>query len=592
MQTAFDLQSHYRRLGQVGQGQFGRVYFGIHRQNGHLAALKDLSPQQFPTHKFLRELAYLATLQHPNIVSFVALEHHRHGRYLIASYCEAGTLRDLMESQGVLNPLQALALVEDILQGLDYAHRRHIIHCDLKPENILLSLKAGGWLAQISDFGISQLGRETGMPSTGKGYTGSPAYMAPERFYGQFSPASDLYAVGVLLYELIAGNRPFSGLPKDIMAAHLNQKPNLPERIPPILRPTLERSLQKLPQNRFASALEMLKAVQIAGQALRSRGSRQLWLAPPSLAGGTLFSPPILWQQDFPREVEQLAASDRYFFWRSGQQVGYFPLAAGFSESPSFGEVGLPGLLDYLQIRHRDCWLATRSEGNWFLYCWQPPQPFPSKPYFAARGSRHCLALSPGGEWGFLAVGKEGENSYQAIDFARPRMQQIPNLTAFPRFLIALDRRHALAVTDAKTQHSTFHLFNRRAQPLGAFSFPLQLRSLTLGKFEEPILLGIEAADPPLGLAISLAPLRFRRFPLAIDPAFIEAFAWGFCLGDRQGQGILVDRQGVQFAQFSLGAETTAIASAGRTHLLVATLRQGRSQMALVDLEPFLKLPD
>jgi serine/threonine-protein kinase len=81
--------------------------------------------------------------------------------------------------------------------------------------------------------------------------------MAPERFYGQFSVASDLYAVGMLLYELIVDDHPFSGLPKDVIAAHLNQKPLIPDSVPLVLRSTLERSLQKLPQHRFSSALEM-----------------------------------------------------------------------------------------------------------------------------------------------------------------------------------------------------------------------------------------------------------------------------------------------------------------------------------------------
>ena len=206
-------RSHYRILGLIGQGQFGRVYCALHRQSGRIYGLKDLEHKVFPTNKFLRELAYLVTLRHPNIVTCYAVEYHARGRYLVMDYCEGGTLRDLMDNEGEVSLLQKLTLITDILAGLEHAHKSQIIHCDIKPENILLKVTATGWEAKISDFGIAQLTAVTGNPNFGKGYTGSPAYMAPERFYGKFSIASDLYAVGILLYELMVGDRPFSGLP-------------------------------------------------------------------------------------------------------------------------------------------------------------------------------------------------------------------------------------------------------------------------------------------------------------------------------------------------------------------------------------------
>lgn len=255
-------RSKYRLLGLVGQGQFGRVYCASHRKTGRLVALKELDKQRFPTHKFLRELRFLLSLQHANIVTCHALEHTSTGRYLVMDYCEGGTLRGLMDEDKRLHPVQCLKLVVDVLLGLDHANNRGIVHCDIKPENILLTLQAGGWTARVSDFGIARLHQESA-DSDGSN-TGSPAYMAPERFYGQYAATSDLYAVGILLFELLAGYRPFSGTPAVMMSAHLNNPVQIPDTIPLALHPIILTALQKLPARRFQSAAQMVEAVRAA----------------------------------------------------------------------------------------------------------------------------------------------------------------------------------------------------------------------------------------------------------------------------------------------------------------------------------------
>ncbi|XGW00180.1 MAG: serine/threonine-protein kinase [Leptolyngbya sp. BL-A-14] len=255
-------RSKYRLLGLIGQGQFGRVYCASHRKTGRLVALKELDKQRFPTHKFLRELRFLLSLQHAHIVTCHALEHTPTGRYLVMDYCEGGTLRSLMDEDKRLHPAQCLKLVVDVLLGLDHANNRGIVHCDIKPENILLILQSDGWTARVSDFGIARLHQE----STGNNAsnTGSPAYMAPERFYGQYAVTSDLYAVGILLFELLAGYRPFSGTPVAMMSAHLNSPVKIPNSIPLALHPVILTALQKLPARRFQSAAQMIEAVRAA----------------------------------------------------------------------------------------------------------------------------------------------------------------------------------------------------------------------------------------------------------------------------------------------------------------------------------------
>jgi serine/threonine-protein kinase len=254
--------SKYRLLGLVGQGQFGRVFCAVHRPTGKLVALKSLERERFPTHKFLRELRILLSLQHPNIVTCQALEQTATGRYLVMDYCEGGTLRSLMLDDVRLSLPQSLKLVADILLGLAHAHDRGIVHCDIKPENILLNVTPTGWNARISDFGIARISQEFNHQDFGN--TGSPAYMAPERFYGQYSVTSDLYSVGILLFELLVGHRPFSGTPTELMSAHLNCPVQIPDHVSPVWHPLLTKALQKLSARRFQSAGEMLSALRIA----------------------------------------------------------------------------------------------------------------------------------------------------------------------------------------------------------------------------------------------------------------------------------------------------------------------------------------
>jgi eukaryotic-like serine/threonine-protein kinase len=271
--------SKYRILGQVGQGQFAQVFCGMHRGTGELVALKAIDSQRFSTQRFLHELHLLSRLRHPNIVQFQTLDYSPKGRYLVMDYCAGGTLRDLMESAFPLKLTQCLNFIIDILQGLLHAHDQGVVHCDLKPENILLVPEGGGWTARIADFGVSRLVENLVSRGGDAAPMGSPAYMAPECYYQRYSAASDLYAVGILLYELLLGQRPFGGRPGELMNAHLNQRLVLPPIVPFPLRSIITTALQKLPQRRFVSAQAMLKSVMLAAEILQAT-------QPEMMAGG------------------------------------------------------------------------------------------------------------------------------------------------------------------------------------------------------------------------------------------------------------------------------------------------------------------
>lgn len=260
--------SRYHILGLIGQGQFGKVYCASDRRTGQLVALKELTHQRSPTNQFLQELWFIISLQHPNIATCRALEHIQTGRYLVMDYCEGGTLRHLLEQRHSLRLQESLQLLIGVLEGLHYAHQRGIIHCDIKPENILLTLKPQGWHPKLSDFGIARHLPNGGQFSSAQKASmftgGSPAYMAPERFYGFYSPQSDLYAIGVVLFEILTGDRPFHGLPGELMWAQLNQRLQVPSFIPEVLKSVIQKSLEKLPARRYSSALEMAEALQQA----------------------------------------------------------------------------------------------------------------------------------------------------------------------------------------------------------------------------------------------------------------------------------------------------------------------------------------
>jgi serine/threonine-protein kinase len=259
-----EIHSKYKNIEQIGQGQFGKVFRALEKNTETLVALKELDSQRFPTKLFLRELSLLVSLQHPNIVACRGLEYSQTGRYLVMDYCEAGTLRDLLEAEKSLDLNQYFKLILDVLLGLEYIHDRGIVHCDLKPENILLKKINNELVACIADFGIAKLYSPNIKNDEKNNQLGSPAYMAPERFYGRYSPASDIYAVGIILFELMVGDRPFLGIPQEIIHAHLNQELILPSSIPFLLRSTIAKALEKLPQKRFSSASEFFKSLQLA----------------------------------------------------------------------------------------------------------------------------------------------------------------------------------------------------------------------------------------------------------------------------------------------------------------------------------------
>ncbi|MBD0337287.1 MAG: serine/threonine protein kinase [Cyanobacteria bacterium Co-bin13] len=592
-------RSHYRLLGLVGHGQFGRVYCAIHRQTGDLVALKDLNRDRFSTHKFLRELRFLLSLEHPNIATCQALEHSATGRQLVLEYCEGGTLRVLIEHEVPLSLAEVLGFISDLLRALDQAHRQGIVHCDIKPENILLSIVPGSWQVKISDFGIARLSREV---SDATGHTGSPAYMAPERFYNQHSAASDLYAVGVILYELLTGQRPFSGTPAELMVAHLNQWPTLPESVPVALNEILGKALQKLLAKRYKTAAEMLAAVNTVVQQLpqaQLASSVRPPLAPP------LCSPPLPFVT-LPYQAEVVGWADisltRTRQTAQGQEV-------------TQGTLLLTGCQNQVWVYH---WTGPGQDmvgqPQGLVLPW-PIRQFTAVPYGSCLFTDYSIhmlsikqglvaiakfdhpvkaALTPDGRW-FAACEIESPpqerqlllrqltGSTQCIKSAPLTRVPMPVAEGQVMALSALDTRH-FVVAIAQAASTTFQCFTRRGNAVGTLHLATALSSLV--PTAKPYrFLALEQNFPEAVLVIDLKPFRVSRYRLNIQPRWLISTGVGYAAISSDGKLRLVNEAGQVVGQIDRLPRPAHVALLSAFQLLWAVSEGAYSRIYTVDLK-------
>ncbi len=218
--------------------------------------------------RFQREIHLAAQLQHPHIVPLLAADEAGRLLWYIMPYIEGESLRTALDRRGRLPVREVLRIVTDVTEALAFAHGRGVIHRDIKPGNVLMQ----GTHALVTDFGVAKaltaaLPRGSGT-STGMAI-GTPSYMAPEQLAGDpgADHRADIYAVGLLAYELLSGQSPFEGLsPRETMANQLTRTPPSLEKshpdVPAPLARIIARSLEKDPDRRYATADEMLRALE------------------------------------------------------------------------------------------------------------------------------------------------------------------------------------------------------------------------------------------------------------------------------------------------------------------------------------------
>jgi serine/threonine-protein kinase len=260
------LADQYRVLRELGSGGMATVYLAEDIKHRRRVAVKVLRPDlaaSLGRERFFREIEVAARLQHPHILPL-----HDSGEaggflYYVMPYVEGTSLRDRLSQGGELPVGEVVRIIAEVADALAYAHKHGVVHRDIKPDNVMLS----GRHALVMDFGIAKAVSEATGPSsiTSVGIAlGTPAYMAPEQAMaeGQIDQRADIYALGVVAYELLTGRPPFVGAsPQQVLAAHVTQAPDhVTQRrttCPPALASVVMRCLEKRAADRFQQAEEI-----------------------------------------------------------------------------------------------------------------------------------------------------------------------------------------------------------------------------------------------------------------------------------------------------------------------------------------------
>ena len=266
------LDNRYELVEFVGKGGMALVYRAIDRRTGHNVAVKILRPEynqdaEF-TNRFEREALTASKMSHHNIVNLLDVGQDGDIRYLIMEYVNGQTLKEVIRQKGALPPSVAAQIGIRILSALQHAHNNGIIHRDIKPQNVLVH--EDGHI-KVSDFGIARVAGANTLSSEDS-VMGSVHYFSPEQAKGEnVTFASDLYSVGVCLYEMMTGQPPFDGeTPVAVALQHINAKPRPMSEINPTVPPAMERvvakAMEKRPEMRYQSAVEMAQDLQRALQ--------------------------------------------------------------------------------------------------------------------------------------------------------------------------------------------------------------------------------------------------------------------------------------------------------------------------------------
>jgi beta-lactam-binding protein with PASTA domain len=292
------IDGRYKVLSRLGSGGMADVYLAEDRLLGRQLAVKVLhhhfaEDQEF-VERFRREASSAAGLSHPNIVAIFDRGEWNGTYYIAMEYVAGRSLKTVVREQGALDPATAIDIVTQILRAARFAHKRGVIHRDLKPHNVIIDEEGR---ARVTDFGIAKAGASD-MTLTGS-IMGTAQYLSPEQAQGHpVSARSDLYAVGIILYELLTGSVPFDGETAVAIAfKQVSAQPRPPSELRPGLPSALDavvlRALAKDPEQRFADAEEFIAALQQARLALPiGAGTTVAGVAGAALALGGPYAAP------------------------------------------------------------------------------------------------------------------------------------------------------------------------------------------------------------------------------------------------------------------------------------------------------------
>ncbi len=257
------LDNRYELVEFVGKGGMALVYKARDKRTNHFVAVKILRPEfnhdaEFLT-RFDREAVAASKMSHHNIVNLLDVGLDGDCRYLIMEYVEGRTLKDIIQERGPLPPTVAAQIAIRVLSALQHAHKNGIIHRDIKPQNILVHSEG---IIKVADFGIARVAGSNTISKEDL-VMGSVHYFSPEQARGEdVTYASDIYSVGVLLYEMLTGYVPFDGdTPVAVALQHISAEPKPMSELKPDVPKSMElivtKAMQKRPEDRYQSALEM-----------------------------------------------------------------------------------------------------------------------------------------------------------------------------------------------------------------------------------------------------------------------------------------------------------------------------------------------
>jgi len=262
------LAGRYELFERIGEGGMSVVYKAKDKLLNRFVAIKILKPEFINDHKFIdsfkRESQAAASMSHPNIVNIYDVGREGNIHYIVMELIEGRTLSDYIKAQGAMSYPKVIALSKQIAAALAFAHKNHIIHRDVKPHNVMITPNG---TAKITDFGIAKAVNAATIVDNTEGIIGSVHYFSPEQARGGYvDEKSDLYSLGIVMYEMITGRVPFDGdNPVNIALMHINGEMIPPSKlvdgVPPALEHIILKCTDKYPVNRYSSAEELIEAL-------------------------------------------------------------------------------------------------------------------------------------------------------------------------------------------------------------------------------------------------------------------------------------------------------------------------------------------
>ena len=547
----------YRLIGLVGQGQFAQVYCAVHRSTGQLVAIKQTRHLR---ERMSQEAAILPQLNYSGIVSCYAVEHTESGDQFILEYCESGTLRTYLNSSNS-RPFELIqSWLVSLLKSLSYLHKKEIIHDDIKPENILLAYRSGAMITKLSDFGNAryigtlpksenELARENKLSEQD---IGSPTYAAPERFAGYASYASDLYSVGITLYEMLVGDRPFSGTPQELRHAHQNQPVPKPSHLSPSAIRLLNKALHKDPAQRFTSADDMCKALQQLNEPYQIDKRPQPTRAIDSAQSFHRSIRDAIAPIDIPAPVESLISTSQ---------------GCCVKTAYALYQLDINQQISLIESTRQDTQIAIAPNHQWLVSFKTP----------AAKDTDKQV-----GKLHFLDTHRS-----QTITLENASVENNDEARSQIIKILALNKRYLLRIrTSANKAKTQLECFSRRGQFIGQCSIDFALTSVSLAHAPYQLIASpiLSASFAHAATVISLKPFQIRYLPCHSQPQCVAATSWGYIVVCRQDI-LFFDREQNLLERLHSELEVNAIAPLTPKQILLSTPKSTQSYLHLINLD-------